>query len=487
MSMGNYYNMNNPMYSKNMCFKNTQPVLSKPIEKVETAVNNSVDTFVKKTEDEEKKKSNKTAIAVGSSVLVLSAIVALLNPKFSGRFINRLKTWSTKAHTKVDKNKNDFLKSRFFASLSKGLKFVADAFQFTNSLNASKDVGFKWLCTAEKFGGVKNGTARNILQTCDRGFRKIMSTVHNSITNWFDNISKRTVQGKYLKASKKMDALEDLIKSYRGKLSPEEQKIVDLKLEEIRSAREYFSKSRTSGRLKHQEELMANLEKDFTVKLKDFAGNFQGPKSKGTFKEKFRHNMDNIKSNMSYWAEDMLMPSRSKLEAEGNSAVNTLMGDLKSQKGKYNEIIEILTPHIKTEEKIALENSLKKAGKRLRKANHSESVEYFDKKRDLMLGGAPTDVLTGLGAVGLSGIAIGTAHDKEDRISRALTLGFPAVAGIGSSLALTAMLFSGVQSMIYGSIAGIALSKIGSTADKYLTPKKPEVLLAEAKEVAKNA
>ena len=47
--------------------------------------------------------------------------------------------------------------------------------------------------------------------------------------------------------------------------------------------------------------------------------------------------------------------------------------------------------------------------------------------------------------IGLSGIAVGTADTKEDRLSRALTLGFPAVAGIGASMALTAMLFLGCR------------------------------------------
>ena len=89
----------------------------------------------------------------------------------------------------------------------------------------------------------------------------------------------------------------------------------------------------------------------------------------------------------------------------------------------------------------------------------------------MVLGGAPTDVLTALFGIGLSGIAIGTAHDKQDRISRALTVGFPAIAGIGASMAFTAMLFSGIQGMIYGSLASVGLSKIGSTADKLITPR----------------
>ena len=301
-----------------------------------------------------------------------------------------------------------------------------------------------------------------------------MSNVHNSITNWFDSISKRTVYGKYKKASKNMDELDSLIYNYRTKLSAAEQKSLDAKLQEIMHSKEYFSKTRTSERLSLQEKAMANLEQDFRNKLfNDYFKKFEGPKQAGSFK----HNVQHIKDNMSFWAEDMLMPSRNKFEQDGKKAVDTLVGDGKGVKGKYHEAIDILSPHISKEEKTLLETSLQKTGKRLNKANHSECVEYFDKKRDLVLGGAPTDILTGIGMIGLSGIAVGTADTKEDRLSRALTLGFPAVAGIGASMALTAMLFSGVQSMIYGSIASAGLSQIGSAADKVFNPRKPKEVM----------
>ena len=65
-------------------------IVTKPIDKVENIVNNTVDTFVPESQNEEKKKSHKTAIRVGSTVLVLSAIVALLNPKFSSSLVNSI-------------------------------------------------------------------------------------------------------------------------------------------------------------------------------------------------------------------------------------------------------------------------------------------------------------------------------------------------------------------------------------------------------------
>ena len=131
------------------------------------------------------------------------------------------------------------------------------------------------------------------------------------------------------------------------------------------------------------------------------------------------------------------MPERNRLEEEGKAIVDSLIGDGKTKKGAYNDIMELLNPHLKSEEKAAFEDGIKSTGKLLRKANHSECVEYFDKKRDLMLGSAPTEVLTAVASLIASGVAIGVADTKEDRISRTITGAFPVIAGLGVSTALT--------------------------------------------------
>lgn len=435
----------NSINNSQIGFKEAAAPLAKPIEKVETVINNTVDTFVKQPEDEEKKKSNKTAIAVGSTVIVLTGLVALLNPKFSGKLVNRMKTMSSEANAKLEKNKGNLVKTKFYKASKKTFGKVADFLQFTNTMNGWKDIGLKKLCTEIK------------------GIKAVMAKPHRTITKWFDSLGKHTVLGKYCRANKKLDKLNSLIELYKDKLPVSEQKKLEAKLNELKTINEYFSKQQTSTRLAEQEKVMSNLEKDFYAKTKTYFNNLWQNKHNAKEMSKI------IKNDMTFWAEDMLMPARNKLEQNGIRVIDKIMGDGKAQKGTYHEIIEILEPHISQEEKVLLEKNLAKANKKLRKANHSECIEYFDKKRDLVLGGAPTDVLTALFGIGMSGIAIGTAHDKEDRISRALTVGFPAIAGIGASMAFTAMLFSGIQGMIYGSLASIGLSKIGSTADKFVT------------------
>ena len=183
---------------------------------------------------------------------------------------------------------------------------------------------------------------------------------------------------------------------------------------------------------------------------------------------------------MSFWAEDALMPTRNKLENKGHEVVTSIVGDInRGTTGKYNEVIAMLTPYLSKDEAILLGKRLRQADKSLHKANFSETVEYFDKKRDLMLGGAPTDILSGLAMVGLSGIAVSTADTKEDRISKTITTAFPAIAGIGTSMAFTAMLFSGVKSLIYGSVAGSLFSLAGSGINRLIYPKNQNIAQTE--------
>ncbi len=449
------YNLNNYNTYTRVPFRAKEQggleIVTKPIDKVENIVNTTVDTFVPETQDEEKKKSHKTAIRVGSTVLVLSAIVALFNPKFSSNLVNKLKTKATKAGNKAKVN-NSFWGAwnKFKVKVFDG---ITNVIQILNNVNSTKDELFQKLCN-------KNSISKKI---------------HQSITKGFDKISKQTVYGKYNSALKQMNTFEEILKHYKDRLSQEEKVIFEKKLAEIDKFKEYFNSANTKNRLKAQEDLMQNLENDVSNKIvqaKDTVmGKITGKKIENEMK---------IKDTCTFWAEDSLMSKRNQLEKDGLNVINSLVGDGKTQKGAYQEVIEIL--HLSTEEKQAFDDSIKQAGKLLRKANTTECVEYFDKKRDLMLGSAPTDILTAVVSLLASGIAIGTADSKEDRLSRTISGALPVVAGLGVSTALTAMLFSGGKGMALGSGSGMVLSALGSGISHKLFPKdKGDLLTAENK------
>ena len=283
--------------------------------------------------------------------------------------------------------------------------------------------------------------------------------------------------GKYKTASKRMNTLDEILKQYKGRLSDADKINFEQKLKEIDKLQEFFNSSNTTERLKNQEVLMQNLEKDVTEKIVQAKDTVMG-----AIKGKKPENSMKFKETCTFWAEDSLMSQRSKLEENGLSVINALMGDGKTKKGAYQEIVEILAPHLNAQEKRALEESVKKTKKLLRAANKTECIEYFDKKRDLMLGSAPTDVLTALASLTASGIAIGVADTKKDRLSRLISGAMPVFAGLGVSTALTAMLFSGGKGMALGTGSGMALSALGSSISRHLFPKnKSDIIMAENK------
>ena len=428
-------------------------IVTKPIDKVENIVNNTVDTFVPESQNEEKKKSHKTAIRVGSTVLVLSAIVALLNPKFSSSLVNKLKTKSTKAANKA-KVDNSFW-GKWNKAKEKLLKGLTNTIQILNNGNSVKDELFQKLCNKTSF----------------------TKKIHQKITQGFDKISRQTVYGKYKSVSKQMNTLDNIMQHYKSRLSATDKTLFEQKLAEIDKLQEYFSSAQIKNRLQNQETQMQNLEKDVAEKIIQAKDTIVG-KIKG----KPIDNEMKFKDTCSFWAEDALMKERNKIEQDGINIINSLVGDGKTQKGAYQEMVDLLAPHLNQEEKQAFEESIKNTEKLLRKANTTECIEYFDKKRDLVLGSAPTDVLTALASLVASGIAIGVADTKEDRLSRTISGALPVVAGLGVSTALTAMLFSGGKGMVLGTGSGMILSALGSSLSHRLFPKnKQDVLLAENK------
>lgn len=462
------YQLGHRQFGSDVSFKALAPApLSAPIESVQKTIEGTVDGFVKSIDEEKKKKSTKKAITVASSVIVVSALVALLNPKYSSKLVSKLKTLQESTARQVDKNKESFLKSKFYELSNNFLHWSERTIGFTGNANTVKDLWFKEFCTEEKkFLGVENKKTRNFLLKCDKFIRKILKKPHEKITGWFDVLGKKTVKNDYKSAMNKMHELDDLILQQKSKLSASERLMLESKLRRIENVREYFLENNLADRFKNQESVMENIERDFWKKYKAY---------KNGFANKWKNTGRHIDKNLVFWPEEILQPQRDKLEQSGLKEVEKLFNNSAENRGLYDEVLEIIKPHLSAGEAEKLNKTLNKAGEKLRKANYTENVAYFDKKRDLILGGAPTDIVTGLAGLGLSGLAIGTADGKEEKFSKTLTLGIPAVVGIGTSLAMTAMLFSGVKGMLIGGAASIGVSKIASWIDHHIFGNEDEI------------
>ena len=431
--MTTVYNSN---YNSVLSFNAKKNILDKPIENVQTVIENGVDTFISKpNESENKKKIKKRAIAATSSVLVLGSLTMILNPRSSGKFNKYLNNLREKIGTKIKHQQEGTFKNKALKLWNKTLSGVEKGGNVYFNFNSFKDWGWDTLCTNnnKKYPEflTKNKTVHKTVKALDDCWVKIVKTPTEAITKWFDNISKNTVKNKYKKALKELDSLEIALKAHKDKLSIDKQTQIEDKLKEIAKIKEAFKEESVLIRLKKQENMMSNLKDDFANRI---------------YNEKDGW----LKNKTSFWARDILEPQKAQVEKEGAELFEKLFGN-DSKKGLYNEAAEILRSSLDEKQFKSLEKELKQAGKKVQKANISECVEYFDKKRDLTLGGAPTDILTQIFGLGLCGWAV-TKADKEDRWSKLLTTGIPVITGLGSSLYFSAKLFSGAKSIIYGAI-----------------------------------
>lgn len=441
MTIGFYNSYNNSSRMGLPAFKSEKieaGVLTKPIEKVQQTIESGVDTLVKiPNEDKKKKKIKKRAIAATSAVLVLGTLTMFLNPKSSGKIIQKLKIWQNKLEVQSTKSKDNFLKSSLYKFYKKTINGIEKACNVYFNMNSGKDVVFQSMCTNsnKKYPEflTKNKTVHNIVKTLDDGFVKIFKKPHEKITEFFDNISKSTVKNKYKKASRDLDQFEETIKLLREKLPSNKRKLVDSKLKEIAKSREVFSETKVLERLRNQESLMSGLSDDLWKRIYNKKDGF-------------------AKDKTTFWVQEALKPQKAQVEKEGSKIIEKFFGN-KGKNGLYDDVLDIYRKHLSKEDMKILDDGFKTASKKIKKANYSECFEYFDRKRDMVVGGAPTDIVTQLFGVGLCGLAV-TRADKEKRLQKAFTTGLPIITGLGSSLIFSALLYSGGVGLLAGAAVG---------------------------------
>lgn len=137
----------------------------------------------------------------------------------------------------------------------------------------------------------------------------------------------------------------------------------------------------------------------------------------------------------------------------------------KSSKGELQEILTLYKSILPRNEYLKLKSKVQSAVKSLDKSIDIETVQYFDKARDLKLGSAPTDVLSILGAVGAVGYYLNKAESTDDKYSVSLRYGIPAIGAIATSLYCTARLVSGGKAMLFGLLSGWIMNKAGAVVD----------------------
>lgn len=141
----------------------------------------------------------------------------------------------------------------------------------------------------------------------------------------------------------------------------------------------------------------------------------------------------------------------------------------KSSKGKMQEILTIYKNLLgrESDEYKKLKEAVMTTSRQIDKSVTMETDQFFDMKRDLVTGSAPTDILSILAGVGAIGIGLQTAENKDQKNSVLLKAGIPALGAIATSLYFSASLVSGGRSMLYGALSGLLISKAGSMLDDF--------------------
>ncbi len=159
-----------------------------------------------------------------------------------------------------------------------------------------------------------------------------------------------------------------------------------------------------------------------------------------------------------------------KYEQDAVKAITTYVSEVeniisKSSKGELQEILSAYKGLLPRDEYLKLKSHVNSAVKSLDKSIDIETVQYFDKARDLKLGSAPTDVLSIIFTAGAVGYYLNKAESKDDKYSVSLKYGIPAIGAIATSLYSTARLVAGGKALVFGLISGWIMNKLGILVD----------------------
>ena len=486
--------------------------------------------------NEKKKSGHNLGKTIAISAMVVGfGTLAVLSGGLNKGAVKVLNKWKLKLEEKMAKGSK--FKNFYRYSAGKIDTFIAKS-ESINNFTSLKDVLFQKLMWG------KNGN------------RRFTRKVHESITSFFDRISRKTVNSSYAKTYDKFSGLSDSFASLNDRILSEHpgnveyEKIIDSINKRILS-------------------LNVNLEKGFGINARNERLKEIKRSSDGLFEFFWDASISDIRNfkskNMynSFIAEDYLLPAKTRLREKAdmlrkivahdindnyiasvkaldniqkfvnpsdlptNEILNNLRNNLNKykklsgkneikdrailnkeiisdleklcinfksvsasfnyksdalksietyiteiknivsdgSKGELQEILSLYKKILPRDEYLKLKSKVQSAVKSLDHSIDIETVQYFDKARDLKLGSAPTDVLSILATVGTVGYYLNRAESKDDKYSVSLKYGIPAVGAIATSLYCTARLVSGGKALLFGLLSGWAMNKAGVLVD----------------------
>lgn len=478
----------------------------------------------------EEDKSHQYGMTIGITSLLVGGLLFMLmrgGPKGSNKYLNALKGYLER---QVEKTNNSKLGKVYAYSLRKLNSFMQKC-ESINNLTSLKDIGFKRLMYKTKFTRKIHDTITKWFDKASHlTVRRSWNKTKNKFTNVFksmDNLNEKILKGG--PADEKI-SINGVIKTryewykqlqqHQGTLSntlatetcagsiasrytriQEATKDLDdfawrtsfADMNNFRSrafwqtflADDFIKGSKTA--LSDEMRLFRN-KMTYSVRDKyEFARNFIkkaesciNPENTapiglitnlkrnlrlGNNPERFAEDIEALRKVISQSSEKFkISPDDIKtINAFLDEAQTVLAGKNKGAMQEMLAIYEKLLPN----DHGKIKKDMVKAVKSLDKSINTESVQYFDKVRDLVVGSAPTDVLSILGTAGVVGVGLKKAKDRDERVSISLKYGIPAIGAIATSIYCTASLLSGSKSLLFGFLSGLAFNKVGVIVDDW--------------------
>ena len=246
---------------------------------------------------------------------------------------------------------------------------------------------------------------------------------------------------------------------------------------QIRNKISYTDKDKTSvisDYLKTLKNLVAPSDKEGMDLIKKLEWFMENPQGLYADSDSFLNTLASLKDRpFEKGLQEAVIHNQMKLREANINSIKQLFDEQSS--GELQEMLAIykkIAPYELAQSKA--ESTVRKAVSSFDKSLKTETMEFFDKVRDLSLGSAPTDILSILASAGMIGYGLCEAEDADERSTVMLTAGIPIIGTIGTTVLCTTKLITGSVSLALGTAIGAVLKFVGDGLDKHrhLTAQK---------------
>ena len=250
------------------------------------------------------------------------------------------------------------------------------------------------------------------------------------------------------------------------KIAKSRQQLAD-DVEAVRNKLMYGAKDKTNiiiRRIKELEQTISPTDSeglDFIKRMKWHLKNTGIDNVQG--REEFMRYLEQTKERaFDSGLSDAVIQNQRAVRNEHISAIIDLLN--KHDSGELQQMVDMYKA-ISIYDTAPVERQVQKAISSFDKSLNLETVEFFNKVRDLRLGSAPTDVLSIVASGGMIGYGLAKAHNNDERWEVTLTSGIPIIGTIGTALYCTAQLVSGTKGLLVAGASGVALKYVGDFAN----------------------